>query len=106
MRKFIKSLIVMVFSGLLTIIGHPVSAGESQETDRQKCVEYLKKCFSPEDYEYLYDFSTLSTNECFVACKSTYTKDDGCDFDMCFEMCKVASGHSKNACPIPADPLE
>ena len=106
MKKFIKSFIVIVFAGLAIIIGHPVSADQSQETEQQKCVESLKKCFSPDDYEYLYDFSTLSTNECFVACKSTYDKVDSCDFDICFEMCKVASGNSKKACPIPADPLE
>ncbi len=76
------------------------------ETEQQKCLEYLKKCFSSEDYEYIGDFSILSINECWVACKSTYDNDFSCDFDTCLEMCKVASGHSKNACPIPADPLE
>ena len=106
MKKFIKPLIFIVFSGLLFIIGHPVFADQSQETEQQKCVEYLKKCFSPKDYEYIDDFLTLSTSECFVACKSTYAKVDACDFDMCFEMCKVASGHSKKACPIPADAPE
>jgi len=106
MRKFIKSLIVMVFSGLLMIIGQPVSADESQETEPQKCVEYLKNCFTPEDYDYIDDFSVLSVNECWLACNRTYTKVGACDFDTCLEMCKVASGHSKIACPIPADPLE
>ena len=106
MKKFFKSLLVVVFTGLLIIIGHQVPADQIQETEQQKCVEYLKKCFSQEDEEYIYDFSTLSTNECFVACKSTYDKVDSCDFDICFEMCKVASGNSKKACPIPADPLE
>jgi hypothetical protein len=106
MKKFIKPLIFIVFSGLLIIVEHPVLADQSQETEQQKCVEYLKKCFSPEDYEYIDDFSTLSTSECFVACKSTYNQVDACDFDLCFEMCKVASGHSKEACPIPADPPE
>jgi hypothetical protein len=106
MKKCIKFSIVTVFAGMLIVIGHSVSADQSQETEQQKCVEYLKKCFSSEDYEYIDDFSTLSTNECWVACKNTYTKVDGCDFDMCFEMCKVASGHSKKACPIPAEPLE
>jgi hypothetical protein len=106
MKKFSKSLIVTVFAGLLIIIGHPVFADQSQETEQQKCVKYLKKCFSPENYEYLYDFSTLSKNDCWLACKRTETKVDGCDFDMCFEMCKVASGYSKEACPIPTEPIE
>jgi len=106
MKKFIKSLIVIMFSGLLIIIGHSISADPSPETEQQKCLEYLKKCFSSEDYEYIGDFSILSINECWVACKSTYDNDFSCDFDTCLEMCKVASGNSKNACPIPADPLE
>ena len=95
MKKFIKSVVVIVFSGLLMIIGQPVSADESQETEQQKCMEYLKKCFTPEDYEYIDDFSALSVNECWLACKRTYEKGYGCDFDTCLEMCKVASGHSK-----------
>ena len=106
MKKFIKSSILMVFAGLLITIAHPLLADQSPETDQQKCVEYLKKCFSPEDYEYIGDISVLSINECWVACKSTYDNDFSCDFDTCLEMCKVASGHSKNACPIPTDPLD
>jgi hypothetical protein len=106
MRKFIKSFIVIVFTGLLIIIGHPISANQSSETEQQKCAEYLKKCFSPEEYEYFGDVSALTTNECFIFCESTYDKDYDCGFDKCFEICKVASGNSKNACPIPADALE
>ena len=106
MKKFIRSFIVIVFTGLLINIGHPVSADQGQETEQQKCVEYLKKCFSPEDYEYIGDFSILSINECWVACKSTYDNVFSCDFDTCLEMCKIASGHSKKACPIPTEPIE
>ena len=92
--------------GLLGNIGHPISANQSAETEQQKCVEYLKKCFSSEEYEYFGDVSTLTTNECFISCKSTFNKDYDCGFDKCFEICEVASGNSKKACPIPADTLE
>jgi hypothetical protein len=105
-KQYVKALIVIGFAGLLIIIGHPVLAEQSQEAEQQKCVAYLEKCFSPEDYEYIDDFSTLTTGECFAVCKSTYDKDYDCGFEKCFEICKVASGNSKNACPIPADALE
>jgi hypothetical protein len=41
MKKFIKPLIFIVFSGLLSIVGQPVFADQSQEMEQQKCVEYF-----------------------------------------------------------------
>jgi len=105
-KKFVKSLIVIGLAGLIIIFEDPISANQNEVTEQQKCVVYLKKCFSQEDYDYLYDFSTLTTGECFASCKSTYDEDDNCGFDMCFEMCKVAAGISDEACPIPTDPPE
>jgi hypothetical protein len=96
----------MISTALLLISGQPVSANPDMDMEQKKCVVYLKKCFTPEDYEYIGDFSTVSTAECFTFCKSTYTMADACDFDLCFEMCKVASGNLDKACPIPTYPAE
>jgi len=96
----------MISAALLLISGQLILADPDADLEQKKCVAYLKKCFTPEDYEYIGDFSILTQAECFVACKSTYAMADACDFDLCFEMCKVASGNSEKACPIPIDTSE